>query len=368
MINSTFSSRRAAWAGIVIAVCCLVPVAGNAQTGSRNSGGSQSGNAPISETVSDLQVRVLSLEQTVAQLTGQIEELRFKNAQMAKQLQQVQDDLSLRVAALEQASGRPPAVAAPAAAAPAAPVPAPAVAGPMAAAPVYDPNAPLSQPVAKQPESSSLPPAPSATAPTAAAAPLVDGQSGFVIRTDASGKVLPPDPKAASAPPPAAAAPTAPPVIKAPPPPAAVGSDSVASVGTSAKVALPPGTPKQQYDFATGYIFRQDYASAEAALRAFLKANPNDPLAANAQYWIGESFYARGDYQQAAVEYMTGYQNYRKSAKGPDNLLKMGMSLERMRKVSEACIAFNSIPKEYPDADDKIRKDAQSERAKLKCP
>ena len=65
---------------------------------------------------------------------------------------------------------------------------------------------------------------------------------------------------------------------------------------------------------------------------------------------------------------MNGYQNYPKSAKGPDNLLKMGMALANLRQTAGACTAFGSIAKEYPDADDKIRKDAQSERAKLKCP
>jgi hypothetical protein len=44
------------------------------------------------------------------------------------------------------------------------------------------------------------------------------------------------------------------------------------------------------------------------------------------------------------------------------------MSLSNMRQVSGACTAFGSIAKEYPNADDKIRKEAQAERTKLKCP
>ena len=65
---------------------------------------------------------------------------------------------------------------------------------------------------------------------------------------------------------------------------------------------------------------QQDYAKAEGAFREFIKRNPKDPLAANAQYWLGESFYVRGDYQQAAVEFMEGYKNYSNSPKGPENL------------------------------------------------
>ena len=241
-------------------------------------------------------MRVLSLEQTNAQLNGQIEELRFKNAQMAKQLQQLQDDLSLRVAALEQASGRPPGTALPAPALPATPAPSPNAAAPLSALPTYDPNGPLSQPVAKTTRISASPVRPECGRIDARPRRrLVAGESGFVIRTDASGKVLPPDPNAPTAPAPVAK-PAAPPVIKAPPPPAAVGSDSVASVAGPTSVKLPQGTPKQQYDFATDFLRRQDFAGAEVALRAFLKANPSDPLAANAQYWLGESLYARGDF------------------------------------------------------------------------
>ena len=90
----------------------------------------------------------------------------------------------------------------------------------------------------------------------------------------------------------------------------------------AANVTLPDGTPKQQYEFAFDFLKRQDYPKAESALRDFLKRHPKDPLAGNAQYWLGETYYVRGDFQQAAVEFMAGYQNYPKTNKGPDNLVE----------------------------------------------
>ena len=150
--------------------------------------------------------------------------------------------------------------------------------------------------------------------------------------------------------------------------PAAAGPVSSASLGSAAvAVALPNGTAKQQYDYAFDFLKRQDYARAEAALREFLKKNPKDALSGNAQYWLGESLYVRGDYQSAAQEFLTGYQTYPKGAKGPDSLLKLGMAMAHLNQQQGACTALGRIAKEYPDADDKIRTAAKTERTRLKC-
>ncbi len=74
-----------------------------------------------------------------------------------------------------------------------------------------------------------------------------------------------------------------------------------------------------------------------------------------------------GDYPQAAQEFMTGYQTYPKSNKGPDNLLKLGMSLEKLNQKDGACTAWSRITKDYPDAEAGVVKSANSERQKLKC-
>jgi tol-pal system protein YbgF len=323
------------------------------------------------EGLSEVQVRTLRLEQMVEQLTGQIEELRFQNNQMSRQLQQIQDDLSLRVARIEQtmnggvAPAESAAVEAPRAAIPSSVSPTGAA---MTAKDknVVDFNAPASSPVSRQPDMAPRAAAPANAANAAmAAAPAVGAatDNGFVIRTDAGGKVLPPDPNAPKSPPPAA------PMTPAPAPKAAPGPGPVAAanLNTNVAVALPAGTPKQQYDYAFDFLKRQDYPRAEAALREFIKRNAKDPLAGNAQYWLGESLYVRGDYQTAAVEFMAGYQNYPKSNKGPDNLLKLGMAMSHLNQTPGACTALGRIAKEYPDAPEQIRTTAKAERTKLKC-
>jgi tol-pal system protein YbgF len=355
------------WTGVALAFGCLVSAPAFAEKKPD----------PQAEMMASMEARMLTLQQTVEGLTGQIEELRYKNTQQAKQLQLLQDDLSTRVMALEQAAGGRAALPTPAPGAAEAAPPFPGPSTPRRGAEGYptgpvDPNAPMSVPVAKQPEAMPAPGAVDGTPASAApsntpAAPPVTENGGFSIRLGPDGKPLPPDPNQKYTPPPASAAAAAPPKITAAPQPGSVGAGGLASAGAAADVTLPSGPPKTQYDYAANLMRQQDYAKAEAAFREFIKRNPKDPLAANAQYWLAESFYVRGDYQQAAVEFMEGYKNYRTSPKGPDNLLKMGMALENMRQTAAACTAFGSIAKEYPNAEDKIRKDAQAERTKLKC-
>ncbi|MBL8642785.1 MAG: tetratricopeptide repeat protein, partial [Rhodospirillaceae bacterium] len=122
------------------------------------------------------------------------------------------------------------------------------------------------------------------------------------LRTDAQGRPLAADPNEPVAQQPRAATPTPPPVQAAPqraPNPGPVAGSQLGVQGEGGPVKLPEGTPKAQYDYAFDFLKRQDYASAETAFREFLKRAPKDPLAGNAQYWLGETYYVRGDYQKA---------------------------------------------------------------------
>ncbi len=62
-------------------------------------------------------------------------------------------------------------------------------------------------------------------------------------------------------------------------------------------VMAPSNSPKDEFDLAQGYVQRKDYALAEESFRAFLKKYPNDRLAADANYWLGESQFQRQRYR-----------------------------------------------------------------------
>ena len=131
--------------------------------------------------------------------------------------------------------------------------------------------------------------------------------------------------------------------------------------------ALPDGTPKEQYDYAFALLTKSDYAGAELALQAFVTAHPTNALASNAQYWLGESYYVRNDFNNAARAFAVGLQKYPKSVKGPDSALKLGLSLSALNKNKEACGSYDLLKKDYPKAPQEITRRAEAERKRLRC-
>ena len=127
-----------------------------------------------------------------------------------------------------------------------------------------------------------------------------------------------------------------------------------------AAVTLPQGSPEAQYEFAYAQLLQAqreqgDFGRAEGALKAFVAANPSHRLAGNAQYWLGETYYVRRDYQNAAVTFAEGFQKYPNSEKAPDNLLKLGMAMGQLNQKARACGTLGELEKRYPQASASIK-------------
>lgn len=134
-----------------------------------------------------------------------------------------------------------------------------------------------------------------------------------------------------------------------------------------ATTLLPRGAPAEDYNNAYALLLQADYAGAEQAFRGFLENHADDPLAGNAQYWLGETYYVREDYQQSAIHFAEGYQRYPEGPKAPANLLKLGMSLARLGKKNEACASFDELDRRFPDAPGNVQQYARTERQRIGC-
>ena len=66
--------------------------------------------------------------------------------------------------------------------------------------------------------------------------------------------------------------------------------------------------PQDQYNAAFSLLRQARYEDAEQALRGFVQQHPRDSLAPAAQYWLGETFYVRKDYTNAAAAFADGYE------------------------------------------------------------
>lgn len=146
------------------------------------------------------------------------------------------------------------------------------------------------------------------------------------------------------------------------------GGGSASKPGASVQtVKLPKGKPSEQYRYARSFLLSGDYDKAAATLKAFLAAHPKDVLAGNAIYWLGETYYARKQYSEAAMHFAQGFKRYPKSQKAPDNLLKLGMSFAKLGKRAEACASLFALKQRYPRAATYIRRAARGEARRLRC-
>ncbi len=130
---------------------------------------------------------------------------------------------------------------------------------------------------------------------------------------------------------------------------------------------LPDKPAKEQYEFAVSFMKIGDYETAEFALKEFIDKNKDHDLAGSAQFWYGETFRIRQLYSDAATAYLDGYQNYPKSKKAPDNLLKLGITMVQLGEKDQGCKMILGVKKEYPKASKSVLQKAQYEQKKFKC-
>lgn len=149
--------------------------------------------------------------------------------------------------------------------------------------------------------------------------------------------------------------------------PASPATTGTSPSSTSAQQVLPEGPPEEQYQYAFAYLTKQDFTSAERALTAFLERHPKNPLAGNAMYWLGETYYVRKDFAKAAKTFGAGYTEYPGSSKTADNLLKLGFSLARMDRKDHACLTFEQLAADFPNASVNIKRKALAEQQRIGC-
>ena len=141
----------------------------------------------------------------------------------------------------------------------------------------------------------------------------------------------------------------------------------IAEEPESTESLLPDKKPEEQYEFAVSFMKIGDYETAELALKEFINKNKDHDLAGSAQYWYGETFRIRQLYSDAASAYLDGYQNYPKSKKAPDNLLKLGVTMVQLGEKDQGCKMILGLKKEYPKASKSVLQKAQYEQKKFKC-
>ena len=120
-------------------------------------------------------------------------------------------------------------------------------------------------------------------------------------------------------------------------------------VAPPAPAASRAGNPEQEYNAALATFRSREHGQAVLDFIDFIAKYPKHALAGNAQYWIGEAYWAQRDYRQALVEFekVSEYG----PGKAPDALVKIGLCHARLRDASRAERAWQQVIREYPKSE-----------------
>lgn len=113
------------------------------------------------------------------------------------------------------------------------------------------------------------------------------------------------------------------------------------------------------YQVHLGKINREDYKGAITGLNTFITSNPRSHLAAYAQYWVGESYFALRDFPASVTACQQLIKKYPESTKVPGCLLKQGLSFYETQSFAEAKAFLAKLVSRYP-------KSIEAERARDK--
>lgn len=339
--------------------------------------------AARAQDASDLVTRVDRLEQTIRDLTGQVEQLQYRNQQLEQQVQRLQGQTPGGAGPSASATPQNPPTSSQYTVVPQYSQP---------PAPQYSPP-PQAQYSAPQTQYSP-PPAPVIASAPAAAPIASDGTPGHDAFNPALHPNAPGAPRAlgsstdATEPPPPAPDVSAPPQPGAPlnlsnmsipaggpsdnatqggalPPPPAVNPSST---GVTQQAALPStGTPKDEYDLGYGYIQQKNYSLAEDTFHDFLRKYPSDRLTPEAQYWLGEALFQDQKYRDAAESFLAVSTKYESTARAPDALLRLGESLAALGEKEAACASLGEVLRKYPHASANVKQSVDREQKRVHC-
>ena len=115
------------------------------------------------------------------------------------------------------------------------------------------------------------------------------------------------------------------------------------------QLPLPSGSDRDNYQVAFELLKGERYDMAATAFKEFLEKFPDSDLAANAQYWLGESYYANNKYEEALKDFELVIKDYPDSSKVPDALLKMGYCNYSLKRWDAARTTLSRVQADYPE-------------------
>ena len=150
---------------------------------------------------------------------------------------------------------------------------------------------------------------------------------------------------------------TPPRVAKAAPPVAEPKTPSATLAPAPSRTPQPgpagtgPATARALFDRAMESWNKGEHGQAVLEFDELVQTFPADPLAAAAQFRIGEAYYAARDFERATVEYRKAVDLAPKGKDTPQALLRLGLAYRAQKREADARQAWSQLVRDFPESD-----------------
>jgi TolA-binding protein len=109
-----------------------------------------------------------------------------------------------------------------------------------------------------------------------------------------------------------------------------------------------------------------DYLGAQLDFEKYILERPDADDIAIVNYWLGESYFVRNEFQKAANAYIVSLSSDPKGIKAPSSMIKLATSFAKLNNP-ESCKIFNAFETQYPNATELEKAKASKEAKKVGC-
>ena len=110
-----------------------------------------------------------------------------------------------------------------------------------------------------------------------------------------------------------------------------------------------------------------DFTGAQGLFQQYLTINPDAADAGEVNFWLGETFFVKGGYADAADAYINSMRQDRDGVKAPDAMIRLAASLRELGNKDQACQTLDSFPSQYPNASEGLRNKRLLELSRTGC-
>jgi tol-pal system protein YbgF len=152
--------------------------------------------------------------------------------------------------------------------------------------------------------------------------------------------------------------------LAVPQPEAVPQPQATAMASPQPQAALVGAKMAEDYRQAIMLFGRGRHAEARRAFESIFQADSQGDLADNALFWIGETYYAAGDFTNAVRYYQRVVNDFSDQNKAPDALFKIALSQERTGDLALARRTLNQVVERYPYSSTAASAKAELQRIK----